>query len=76
MSRPLSIVINKSLCNGIFPDKLEIAKVIPLYTKDDNKAYGNYCAISLLSAISQIFERDAFNQLYDSFTSNGLVYES
>ena len=76
VSRPLSIIINQSLCTGIFPDKLKIAKVIPLYKKDDNKLFGNYRPISLLSSISKIFERVAFNQLYDYFSSNGLLYES
>ena len=50
--------------------------MIPLYKKDDNKLFGNYRPISLLSSISKIFERVAFNQLYDYFSSNGLLYES
>ena len=29
----LHLIINQSLCSGIFPDKLKIAKVIPLYNK-------------------------------------------
>ena len=33
ISRPLSIIINQSLCSGIFPNKLKLAKVIPLYKK-------------------------------------------
>ena len=76
VSRPLSIIINQSLCTGIFPDKLKIAKVIPLFKKDDDKSFGNYRPISLLSSISKIFERVAFNQLYDYLTSNDLLYES
>ena len=76
VSRPLSIIINQSLCTGIFPDKLTIGKVIPLFKKDDNKSIGNYRAISLLSSISKIFERVAFNQLYHYLTSNGKLYES
>ena len=68
--------MNQSLCTGIFPDRLKIAKVIPLYKKDDNTLFGNYCPISLLSSISKFFERLAFNQLYDYFSSNGLLYES
>ena len=54
----------------------KIAKVIPLYKKDDNKSFGNYRPTSLLFSISKIFERVAFNQLYDYSTSNGLLYES
>ena len=50
--------------------------MIPLYKKDDNKSFGNYRPISLLSSISKIFERVVFNQLYNYFTSNGLLYES
>ena len=76
VSCPLSIIINQSLCTGIFPDKLKIAKVIPLFRKDDTKSFGNYRPISLLSSILKIFERVAFNQLYDYLTSNGLLYES
>ena len=76
ISRPLSIIINQSLCTGIFPDKLKIAKVIPLYKKDDDRSFGNYRPISLLSSKTKIFERVAFNQLYEYFTSNGLLYES
>ena len=47
ISRPLSIIINQSLCTGIFPDKLKIAEVIPLYKKDDDRSFGNYRPISL-----------------------------
>ena len=68
--------MNQSLCTGIFPDKVKIAKVIPLYKIDDNKLFGNYRPISLLTSISKTFERVAFNQLYDYFSSNGLHYES
>ena len=28
---PLTVMINQSLCTGIFPDKLKLAKVIPIY---------------------------------------------
>ena len=50
--------------------------MIPLYKKDDDRSFGNYRPISLLSPISNIFEWVAFNQLYDYFTFNGLLYES
>ena len=32
---PLTYVLNLSISNGIFPEILKIANVIPLYIKDD-----------------------------------------
>ena len=76
VSVPLSIIVNQSLCTGIFPDKLKIAKVIPLYKKQDEKIFGNYRPISLLSSVSKVFGRIVFDQLYDYFTTNGLLFNS
>ena len=73
---PLTIIVNQSLCTGIFPDKLKIAKVIPLYKKQDEKVIGNYRPISLLSSVSKVFEKIVFDQLYDYFTTNGLLFNS
>ena len=33
ISNPLNIIINQSLCSGIFSSKLKIAKVILLFKK-------------------------------------------
>ena len=79
VSLPLSIIINQSLCKGIFPDKLKIAKiakVIPLYKKQDKKVFGNCRPIFLLSSVSKVFERIVFDQLCDYFTTNGLLFNS
>ena len=76
VSRPLNIITYQSLCTGIFPDKLKITKVIPLFKKDDNKSFGNYRPISLRSSISKLFERVACKHLYHYLTSSGLRYES
>ena len=62
--------------SGIFPDKFKIAKVIPLYKKDDPFVLGNYRPISLLPAISKLFERVLFNQIHDFFNKNNLYYGS
>ena len=34
ISKPLEIVFNSSLSNGIVPDKLKIAKIVPVHKKD------------------------------------------
>ena len=33
ISRHLCLIVNQSLCTGIFPDRLKLAKVIPLFIK-------------------------------------------
>ena len=47
-----------------------------MYKKDNVKLIENYRPISILSSISKIFEKVAFNQLYTYFTENNLFYHS
>ena len=55
-SKPLSDMINMSFNQGVFPNILKIANVIPTHKKDDKLNSNNYRPISLLSNISKIFE--------------------
>lgn len=71
----LTIIINQSLKRGIFPDKLKIARVIPLYKKDDDKLFTNYRPISLLPTFSKIFEKIIANQFKDYFEQNQYFYK-
>ena len=62
--KPIKIIINQMINTGIFPDKLKIAKIVPVCKKDDETKFTNYRPISLLPTISKIFERTIFKQLY------------
>ena len=73
---PLTLIINQSLITGIFPDSLKIAKVIPLYKKENREKVDNYRPVSLLTAISKIFEKAAYNQLYQYFKENKLLFDA
>ncbi len=73
---PVLIIINQTLSTGIFPDKLKIAKVTPVYKKDDQTQLANYRPISLLPVISKIFERIFYNQVYNFFIKGKLFYAS
>ena len=73
---PLTLLINQSLVTGIFPNKLKIAKVLPLFKKYDYAIMDNYRPISLLTSISKLFEKVVFTQLYDYFRNNDLFYDS
>ncbi len=63
----LLVIINQTINTGTFPDKLKIAKVTPVYKKDDQTQFTNYRPISLLPVISKIFERIIYNQVYNFF---------
>ena len=53
---PLTYIFHKSLQNGQFPDKLKIARIVPIYKNVDNKLISNYHPISVFSYFSKILE--------------------
>ena len=59
--------VNQSLKSGIFPTKLKIAKVTPIYKKGCKKLQINYKPISVLPTISKILERVISDQLTQYF---------
>ena len=50
--------------------------MIPLYKKEDQRVFGNYRPISLLSSVSKIFEKVAFKQISEYFTCNNIIFNS
>ena len=69
ISSPLSIAINKSIETWVFPSKLKIAKVIPIYKSKDKQSFTNYRPISLLPSISKIYEKIVHKRLYAFMTN-------
>jgi hypothetical protein len=54
---PLMHVFNQSFLNGVFPDKLKLAKVIPVFKSEDKLLGNNYRPISLLPVFSKVLEK-------------------
>ena len=50
----------------------KIAKVIPIFKKDDSAKLDNYRPISILPTIYIVFEKSIFNHLQDHFITNKL----
>ena len=74
--KSLTLLINQVLNTGIFPDELKIAKVIPIFKKDDPILFKNYRPISLLSTISKIIEKIIFTQLSLYFNENKVIFDN
>ena len=62
--------------SGVFPDKLKLAKVIPVYKEGDSTITDNYRPISLLPTLSKVLEKIVFNQLFTYFSDKELFYSS
>ena len=64
------------MVSSVFPDLLKIAKVTPVYKKDDDSLFNNYRPVSLLSWFSKIVECVIHSQLHDYFTTQNIYYKS
>ena len=68
ISRPLSIIINQSFCSGIFPSKIKLVKVVPLYKKKTRVSLG------ITGQYLCLLERVAFKHIPEYFTTNNLLH--
>ena len=75
LSDALAEIINLSFKTGIFPDLCKLAKVIPIFKKDDPLLCINYRPISLLSIYSKLFEKLIYSRMYYFLDKNNLIYE-
>ena len=62
---PLMNIINISLEMGTFPEKLKLAKIIPIFKAADSGLYKNYRPISLLFNFTKFFEKVMHNRLLE-----------
>ncbi len=74
--KPITLIINQMFNTGIIPDKLKIAIVIHIHKNEDETLLTNYRPISLLPAISKIFEKVIFKQLYQFFQEKKMFYNA
>ena len=74
ISEPLTQLINLSLTTGVFPDKLKVAKVIPIYKAENREHFSNYRPISLLTNFSKIFERVMYKRLITFVEQYEILY--
>lgn len=65
LTPPLLYLTNLSLSTGTFPDSLKIARIIPVFKKNDQRYFSNYRPISLLSVFSKIFEKVMYNRVIE-----------
>ena len=69
----LSAIFNNSITEGIFPDAMKLAKILPLHKAESRYVVSNYRPISLLPILSKIFEKSMYKRLIDFISKNNIL---
>jgi hypothetical protein len=73
ISSPLTYICNKSIAQGIFPDRLKYSEIKPLYKKGDKSQTTNCRPISLLTSFSKVLEKAMNIQLLKHIHENNIL---
>ena len=65
-----------SFTQGIFPDELKLARVVPIYKSGDKKEVSNYRPISVLSFYSKIFEKIMYEYVVEFMDKNEIIFKN
>ena len=72
--KPLSHVLSLSIRQGVFPNELKLAKVLPIYKSDDKRQLKNNRPISVLLFIFKIFEKIVADSVIDFLEDHDILY--
>ena len=73
--RPLSLIFNMSLVEGVFQNKMKSADVVPLYKSKCKDNRNNYRPISLLLTLSKLLEKLIYKRTYKFLENTGQIFE-
>lgn len=72
---PLVYMYNLSIETGIVPEKLKIAKIVPIYKSGDSSLPCNYRPISLLSLFDKLLEKIMATRLTKYLDAHNVLYK-
>ena len=67
MAEEIARSINFLIANRSWPDKWKCGNLTPLFKKDKDTRKENYRPVSVLTALSKVFEKVMYDQLYNTF---------
>ena len=74
--KPLTFICNLSFTTGVFPCRMKIARVIPLFKTGVRHLFTNYRPVSLLPQFSKILEKLFITRLNTFIERNNLLSDS
>ena len=76
ISPKLAEIFNLSMLEGVFPEKMKLAEVVPLYKSKEKYLTNNYRPISLLITISKLLEKVIYKRTYSFLQATDQLYDS
>ena len=73
ITQSITTLFNYSIATESFPSEWQIAKVIPLHKSGARNLLDKYRPISILPAISKVFEKILYKQLFNYLNANNLI---
>jgi hypothetical protein len=73
IAKPLSVIINKSISQGVFPDAWKLAQVSPIHKGGSFTDVENFRPISILPVLSKLIERHVHKAFYNFLSSYELL---
>ncbi|KAG6453216.1 hypothetical protein O3G_MSEX008022 [Manduca sexta] len=70
----LAEIFNCCVRDGIFPDLMKVSKVVPIFKAGCSNTPSNFRPISILPALSKVFEKLMLNQMLVFFNKNGISH--
>ena len=74
--KPMTICVNKSLTEGLFPQSMKLADVCPLFKSKEKSNTNNYRPISLLLTLSKLLEKVVYEKVYHFLNETNQIYNS
>jgi hypothetical protein len=71
----LALIFNSCIEIGVFPDLMKHGKITPIFKAGDRCDPTNYRPISVLPALSKVFENIIYSQMATHFRSFGILHD-
>ena len=73
IAESLSLIFNRSIIMGIFPNEWKCAKVVPIHKQGKRNCVDNYRPISIIPAVAKVFERLIYDQVFQYITEKKIL---
>ncbi len=68
-------IFNLAFQQGIFPDILKLAKVIPIYKEEDPQIFSDYRPVFVLPMLSKVLEKPMFKR-FIKYINDNILYDN